>query len=116
MADRCLNQPVAERRRTLPVKLVALYRKPEDVGSFLDHYEQVHLPLVAKTPHPEKTVVGKVTGSPMSEPPYFLMAEMFFADAASFNSAMKSPENRAAGKDLMGFARDLVTLMVVETE
>ncbi len=98
----------------MAVKLVALYRKPEDENAFLRHYHEVHMPLVAKTPHLEKAVVGKVTGSPMGEPPYFLMAEMFFPDAARFQEAMKSPENRAAGKDLMGFARDLVTLIVVE--
>ena len=98
----------------MTVKLVALYRKPDDVDAFTRHYEEVHMPLVAKTPHLMKTVVGKVTGSPMGEPPYFLMAEMIFPDAERFEEAMRSEENRAAGKDLMSFARDLVTLLVVE--
>ena len=98
------------------VKLVALYRKPDDVDAFMRHYEQVHLPLVRKTPHLLDAVVSRVTGSPMGEPAYFLMAEMSFPDAAAFEAAMRSPENRAAGKDLMGFARDLVTLMVVEPQ
>lgn len=100
----------------MPVKLVALYRKPDDVDAFMKHYEQVHLPLVAKTPHLERTVIGKVTGSPMGEPAYFLMAEMFFPDAERFKEAMRSEENRAAGKDLMGFASKLVTLLVVEEQ
>ena len=98
----------------MTTKLVALYRKPDDVEAFMRHYEDIHMPLVAKTPHLVKTVVGKVTGSPMGEPPYFLMAEMVFPDAATFKEAMRSDENRAAGKDLMSFARDLVMLMVVE--
>ena len=59
----------------MPVKLVALYRKPDDVDAFMKHYEQVHLPLVAKTPHLTKTVIGKVMGSPMGEPAYFLTAD-----------------------------------------
>jgi uncharacterized protein (TIGR02118 family) len=100
----------------MAVKLVALYRKPNDVDAFMAHYEQVHLPLVAKTPHLVKTVVGKVTGSPMGEPAYFMTAEMFFPDPERYKEAMRSEENRAAGRDLMGFAADLVTLLVVEEQ
>jgi len=98
------------------VKLIALYRKPDDIDAFMAHYRDVHLPLVAKTPHLQKTVINRVTGGPMGEPPYFMMAEMHFPDADSFKAAMKSDENKAAGKDLMGFAGKLVTLMVVEEE
>jgi uncharacterized protein (TIGR02118 family) len=100
----------------MTVKLIALYRKPDDIDAFLDHYHNVHMPLVAQTPHLVKAVVNRVTGSPMGEPPYFLMAEMHFPDAETFDIAMKSPENRAAGKDLMGFARDIVTLMIAAEE
>ena len=98
----------------MAVKLVALYRKPDDEEAFLRHYHEVHMPLVAKTPHLEKAIVSKVTGAPVGEPPYFLMAEMVFPDSERFQEAVKSPENKAAGKDLMSFARDLVTMMVVE--
>ena len=97
----------------MTVKLIALYRKPDDVDAFLRHYHEVHLPLVQKTPHLLKAEVGEVTGSPMGEPPYFYVAEMSFPDQARFDEAMRSPENRAAGKDLMSFARDIVTMMVV---
>jgi uncharacterized protein (TIGR02118 family) len=98
----------------MTTKLIALYRKPEDEAAFLEHYNNVHMPLVAKTPHLQRTVINRVTGSPMGEPAYFLIAEMHFPDAEKFGEAMKSEENRAAGKDLMSFARDLVTLLVVE--
>lgn len=100
----------------MAVKLVALYCKPDDEDAFLRHYEHVHMPLVRQIPHLERAVVGRVTGSPMGEPPYFLMAEMVFPDQERFDQAMKSAENQAAGKDLMGFARDLVTLMVVRED
>ncbi len=100
----------------MAVKLVALYRKPDDVDAFMTHYEQVHLALVAKTPHLMKTVIGKVTGSPMGEAAYFLTTEMFFPDANRFKEAMRSDENRAAGKDLIEFAGKLVTLFVVEEQ
>lgn len=98
----------------MTVKLIAMYKQPEDEAAFLSHYNDVHMPLVAKTPHLQKAVVNRVTGSPMGEPAYFLIAEMHFPDRARFDEAMASPENRAAGKDLMGFARHLVTLLVAE--
>ena len=92
----------------MTVKLMALYRQPEDQDAFLRHYHEVHLPLVAKTPHLQNTVIGRVTGSPMGDPPYFLIAEMSFPDREKFDEAMRSPENRAAGKDLMGDRKSVV--------
>ena len=100
----------------MTVKLIALYRKPDDVEAFLAHYNDVHMPLVRKTPNLERVELNRVTDSPMGEPAYFLIAEMVFPDRERFDAAMKSPENRAAGKDLMGFAADLVTLLVAEEE
>jgi uncharacterized protein (TIGR02118 family) len=96
-------------------KLLALYKKPDDEQAFLQHYEQVHLPLVRQVPGLAKAVVNRVVGSPMGgEAPYFLIAEMHYPDRETFDRAMASPENRAAGKDLMSFAKGLVTLLVVE--
>ena len=48
------------------------------------------------------------------EPAYFLIAELHFPDRETFDAAMASPENAAAGKDLMSFAKGLVTLLVAE--
>ena len=100
----------------MPVKLIALYRTPADVDAFLEHYHSVHAPLVRQTPHLERMTIDRVTGSPMGEPAFFLVATMQFPDRARFDEAVASPENRAAGKDLMGFARDLVTLLVAEEQ
>jgi uncharacterized protein (TIGR02118 family) len=47
---------------------------------------------------------------------FYLVAEMHFPDEAAFSRAMTSPENRAAGKDLRGFAGDLVTLVTVKED
>ena len=96
-------------------KLIALYRKPEDVDAFLKHYRTVHTPLVQKLPGLAALVVNRVEGTPFGgDPAYFMIAEMHFPDQTTFNAAMRSPENRAAGKDLMGFAKDLVTLLIVD--
>ena len=98
----------------MTIKLIALYKKPDDEVAFLQHYHQVHMPLVMKTPHLVKAEINRVTGAPFGEPAYFLIAEMHFPDRARFDEAMASPENRAAGKDLMGFAKELLTLIISE--
>lgn len=97
------------------IKLIALYKKPEDEAAFMKHYEDVHIPIVKTIPGLEKAVVNKIVASPMGgEPDYFMIAEMYFPDQATFDAAMASPENRAAGKDLMSFAKGLVTLLVAQ--
>ena len=100
----------------MPVKLMALYRKPDDEDAFMRHYEEVHAPLVRRTPHLERVSVNRVTGTPIGEAGYFLVAEMVFPDRPRFDEAMRSPENRAAGKDRMSFAGGLVTLLVLEDQ
>lgn len=99
----------------MTIKLMALYTRPDDVEAFMTYYNDVHLPLVDKLPGLQKTVINRVTGSPMGgDPAYFLIAEMHFADKATFDEAMRSPENRAVGKDVMSFAKGLVTVLVAE--
>lgn len=97
------------------IKLIALYKKPDDIEAFEQHYTQVHLPLIAKVPYMLSASSSKAFGAPRGEAAYYRIAEMVFADRASFDKAMASDENRAAGKDLMSFARDLVTMMFVES-
>jgi uncharacterized protein (TIGR02118 family) len=97
----------------MTVKLLALYTKPEDEAAFLEHYHSVHLPLVEKIPGLQKAVVNRIEKNLMGgEPPYFLIAELHFADQAALDAAMASPENRAAGKDVAGFAKGLITMLL----
>ena len=92
-------------------KLIALYKAPQDADAFMAHYKGTHVPLVARVPGLQKVEVTKVLNTLMGEQGNFLLAEMYFADEASYKAAMKSPENAAAGKDLANFANGLVTLM-----
>jgi uncharacterized protein (TIGR02118 family) len=96
------------------VKLVALYRKPADPAAFDQAYFETHVPLVKKIPELARIDVSRVTGAPRGEPEFYLMAEMYFADKAALDRAMASPENMEAGKNLMGFARGLVTFLFAE--
>ncbi len=93
------------------VKLVALYKKPADVEAFEEHYANVHRPLMEKVPGIEKITLTRFFAGPTGEPAYYMMFEAFFPDRETLDTALKSPENRAAGKDLMTFARDIVTVV-----
>jgi len=98
-----------------PVKVFALYDRPDDPVAFFNHYETVHAPLVKKTPGLQSFVLNRITQDVFGgEPPYVLIAEMTYPDRASFDAAMKSPENQAVGRDLMSFAKGRVRVLVTD--
>ncbi len=97
------------------VKLVALYKHPENKEQFDEHYFNVHTPITKKIPGLKKMKVTKFTGSPMGgESEYYLMCEMYYKDMDALNNGLRSEEGKASGKDLMGFAKGLVTLIIGE--
>jgi uncharacterized protein (TIGR02118 family) len=61
-----------------------------------------------------KLEVTNVAGAPMGESKFHLMAEMYYDSMDAMNAANASPEGRAAAKDLMSFAADVVTLFFGE--
>ncbi len=97
------------------VKLLALYKQPPDPEAFDTHYRDVHTPLIEKWPGLKRLEVGRITGMPGgADPPYYLVAEMYFDDADAMRAAMRSPEGRAAGEDLQTFAAGLVTMLYAQ--
>jgi len=96
------------------VKLIALYRKPDDVQGFEAHYSEIHTPLVRKLPGLRNFEVSKITGSAIGETPWYLLCEMYFDTKDILDAALASPAGRAAAKDLMSFAAKYVTLMYAE--
>jgi len=96
------------------VKLIALYKKPDDPASFDDHYSNVHIPITKKIPGLRKMEVTKIVGSPAGPSDYYLLCEMYYDDHEALKKAMKSEEAKASAKDLMGFAGSLVTMMIGE--
>jgi uncharacterized protein (TIGR02118 family) len=98
------------------IKLVALFKRPDDVSEFERHYTDVHAPLMSKVPGLLRMEVTRNLKAFRGEPEYFQITEMYFADQDSFDAAISSEENRATGKDLMSFARDVVTMLYGEVE
>lgn len=96
------------------VKLVVLYKKPADTAAFEKHYREIHTPLARKMPGVRKLEVSHMTGSPGGEPKFYMVAELYFDDKAAMMAALGSPEGKAAAKDVMGFAGDLIHMMFAD--
>ena len=96
------------------VKLVVLYKKPSDTAAFEKHYREIHTPLARKMPGVRKLEVSHMTGSPGGEPKFYMIAELYFDDKAALMAALGSPEGKAAAKDVMGFAGDLIHMMFAD--
>ena len=98
------------------VKFIALYKKPADTAAFDKRYFDEHLPIAAKIPGIKKIEISRVVGSPMGDSEYYLMAEIYFENMDAMKAGMSSPEGRASGKDVMTFAKDIITMMFAEVE
>ena len=99
------------------VKVVALYRRPDDVESFMRHYHDVHLPLVRQTPGLDHLEVSRVFASGSGgEPEYVLVTEMEYPDRDTFRAAMRSQQNAAVMQDVARFAAGLMTVLIAEVE
>ncbi len=96
------------------IRLIALYKMPEDKAAFDKHYDEVHTPLVKKMPGLKKLEVARITGAPIGEPKYYLICDMYFDNQDAMNAALASPEGKATARDLMSFASTLVTLFFAE--
>lgn len=98
----------------MSMKLVAVYNRPVDQAAFDRHYEEVHTPLAKAVPGLSELRVTRMNKRLMGEHDIYLIAELVFPDQETFNAAMASPENKAAGADLSNFAKDKVTLFIAQ--
>lgn len=98
----------------MTIKLMAIYATPNDTAAFEQHYETVHTPLVEKIPGLASLNITRSRQRLVGDCDIYLMAEMVFPDEATFDRAMASAENNAAGRDLANFAKGKVTLVVAE--
>lgn len=92
-------------------KLIAYFTLPENVEEFDRHYNEVHAPLMKAVPGLKKLTVCRNPRAVGGETPHYLIAEMHFDNKDDFKTAMASDENKAAGKDVMSFAGNLVTMV-----
>ena len=55
-----------------------------------------------------------ITGALRGESPWYIVTEMYYDDAASMRAGLASPEAAEAGKQLMTFAKGLVTFYTAD--
>jgi len=92
------------------VKFVALYKQPADVEAFENAYRNEHLPLINKVKGLDNVEITHFTGGPRGDAEYYMMAELYFKDQETMMTAMGSPEMAEAGKNLMSFAKGIVSM------
>lgn len=97
------------------MKLIALYKQPEDVKAFEKRYFEGHVPLVEKVPGLKKVSITRFKKT-LAGDGFYMMAEMDFGDRDTFNAAMQSKEMGATGKDINEFAGHLMTLMIGQAD
>ena len=99
------------------IKLIALYRTPEDPEAFDEHYRSVHTPLAEQMPGLRNMEITRMKPlSPHTKSSYYLMAEMTFDDEEALQIALQSDAGKASAKDLQGFAQGLVELYIGTSE
>jgi hypothetical protein len=88
-------------------KVVVLYEQEPDLYEYAAHAEMCRCVPNSVFRH------GKVTGAPMGEPAHAYYAEWEFADEQAFQSALRSDEFMATGKDAFkrGFPQPTVEFL-----
>ena len=98
------------------VKLVALFKKPEDITEFDAVFSGTVVPLLRQIPGLVRLEITNVTGAPFGESKYHLMAALYFADRSAMDAAMASKEGKAVARSLLRFAAEVSSLFHGETK
>ena len=99
------------------MRIVSLHGHPSDPAEFDRYYRDVHTPLVQRIPGVRNIRYGRVLSTnDAGSPPYYLVSEVYFDDAASLEAARGTPEMAAALADVPNFASGGVTIMLCEYE
>src|SRR5215813_14387974 len=105
---------LAQEKLTSPAesmaKLIVLYRTPRDPAEFDRYYAQVHTPIVKKIPGLRRLELTRLTGAPSGASDLYLIAELYFDNAAAREAARTSNEAKATEADLSKFAEGIVSV------
>ena len=108
-----VSTALAQEKPTTPesmAKLIVLYRLPRNPAEFDRYYAQVHTPLVKNIPGLRRFEVTRLTGAPSGASDLYLIAELYFDNAAAREAALTSNEGKAAEADLPKFAEGIVSV------
>jgi uncharacterized protein (TIGR02118 family) len=95
------------------IKLTILYRKPADLDAFEAFYNE-NLALMEQLPGIVRRQANLVFGAPGGESEFHRVLELYFADRAALDTALRSEAGQAAGRHLMSRAAELAVLFFSE--
>ena len=95
------------------IKLTILYQEPANKEAF-EMFYTANLALMERIPHVLRREVSHVYGAPDGNPAYYRTLELYFADRATLDTAMRSEAGVNAGQHLMNNAAKLATLLFSE--
>ncbi|SRR6266516_2646956 len=99
------------------MRIVSLHGQPDDPAEFDRYYRGIHTPLVQRIPGVRNIRFGHVLGTKDgAPPPYYLVSDVYFDDAAALEAAQSTAEMAAALADVPNFATGGVTIMVCAYE
>ncbi len=98
------------------VKLVALFKKPENPGEFDAALTEKILPLLRQVPGLARIELTNVTGAAFGESKYHRMTELYFADKTTLDAAMASKEGKAVARELLRIAPEVSSLFHGEVQ
>jgi|HubBroStandDraft_3_1064219.scaffolds.fasta_scaffold900178_2 uncharacterized protein (TIGR02118 family) len=93
------------------VRLLVLYNPPEDAAAFDKHYNEIHIPLAKQLPGLVRYTISRNLAVNAQ---YYLIAELDWADMASAQAALRSPEGAASAADVAEFATTGASTLLFE--
>jgi len=95
------------------IKLTVLYGHPLKPEDFESYYATTHRSLAGTIPGVNRMELTQFVGGPDgSKPPFYRMAELYFADEKQMQASLGSPEGQVTVADLNNFATGGVTIAV----
>jgi len=93
------------------VRLLVLYNPPDDAAAFDKHYNEIHIPLAKQLPGLVRYTISRNLAVNAQ---YYLIAELDWADMASAQAALRSPEGAASAADVAEFATTGASTLLFE--
>lgn len=84
------------------IKFVILFRTPDDPDTFENTYNDF-LALVERMPAIHRRQVALTLGSPLGQPPYYRILELYYESQAYLQASLLSPAGQEAGAELARF-------------
>ncbi len=95
-------------------KLMLIFRRPEDLSTFETRWSHDFVRAAEKMPGIRRVTVSRINGGLAEAVDFHLVHEFYFDNAESMRRAMASSSGQNAGRILMSFAADIVTLCYAE--